>query len=170
MIIDELLKSSGANSGTPLDRTEDGTQSKKTGEASKASTTCSKFVQIYKHTFSLFQNEFTVLQIVDVSDQIIVSRSKGEKKLLSLINATVSHEMRTPINSINSQNVQLKYLIGRLEEVLVPGAIEKADPALFKEKLKRIMSELKHCWEVMSRSTKFLIFVVNDMLDLSQLN
>jgi signal transduction histidine kinase len=27
----------------------------------------------------------------------------GEKKLLSLINATVSHEMRNPLNSIHSQ-------------------------------------------------------------------
>ena len=30
--------------------------------------------------------------------------ANGEKKLMSLINATVSHEMRNPINSINSQN------------------------------------------------------------------
>jgi hypothetical protein len=29
--------------------------------------------------------------------------AKGEKKLLQLINATVSHEMRNPINSIQNQ-------------------------------------------------------------------
>jgi signal transduction histidine kinase len=31
------------------------------------------------------------------------NKATGEKKLLALINATVSHEMRNPINSINSQ-------------------------------------------------------------------
>ena len=29
----------------------------------------------------------------------------GEKKLLAMINATVSHEMRNPVNSIRGQNL-----------------------------------------------------------------
>jgi hypothetical protein len=31
--------------------------------------------------------------------------AKGEKKLMTLMNATVSHEMRNPINSLKSQNL-----------------------------------------------------------------
>ena len=46
----------------------------------------------------LFKHD--VLQIIDISSQIKYDIANGEKKLLSLINATVSHEMRNPLNSI----------------------------------------------------------------------
>jgi signal transduction histidine kinase len=45
------------------------------------------------------------MQIIDMSGQILINIRNGEKKLLSLINATVSHEMRNPLNSIYSQNI-----------------------------------------------------------------
>ena len=38
------------------------------------------------------------------------NKVEGEKKLLALINATVSHEMRNPINSIRSQILFQKML------------------------------------------------------------
>ena len=41
------------------------------------------------------------MQITDVSEKILLEMSIGEKRLQSLINATVSHEMRNPLNSIN---------------------------------------------------------------------
>jgi hypothetical protein len=43
-----------------------------------------------------------MMQLVDVSGSILYNIANGEKKLLSLINATVSHEMRNPVNSIHS--------------------------------------------------------------------
>ena len=43
-----------------------------------------------------------MLQITDISNLILYNKIKGEKKLLTLINATVSHEMRNPLNSIYS--------------------------------------------------------------------
>jgi len=43
-----------------------------------------------------------MLQITDISSLILYNIAKGEKKLLTLINATVSHEMRNPLNSIYS--------------------------------------------------------------------
>ena len=49
---------------------------------------------------------FQVLKIIDVSKDILYERANAEKRLLALINATVSHEMRNPINSINSQNIK----------------------------------------------------------------
>lgn len=48
-----------------------------------------------------------VLEIVDISDKIMYQMAKGEQRLLSLINATVSHEMRNPINSIHVQVVEM---------------------------------------------------------------
>jgi signal transduction histidine kinase len=37
---------------------------------------------------------------------------------LSIINATVSHEMRNPMNSIKAENTLKKELIRRLKELL----------------------------------------------------
>lgn len=47
-----------------------------------------------------------MLKIIDVSTDILYERANGEKQLLAMVNATVSHEMRNPINSINSQNIK----------------------------------------------------------------
>jgi signal transduction histidine kinase len=44
--------------------------------------------------------------------------AEGEKKLMSLINATISHEMRNPINSIRSQNMLQQQLNQKLDEIL----------------------------------------------------
>ena len=68
-----------------------------------------------------------MLKIVDVSMDVLYERSQGEKKLLTVINATVSHEMRNPINSINTLNIKqqeindkLRLLIEKLDKDLPP--------------------------------------------------
>ena len=68
-----------------------------------------------------------MLKIVDVSMDILYERSLGEKKLLTVINATVSHEMRNPINSINTLNIKseetnekLLRLIEKLDKGMAP--------------------------------------------------
>ena len=43
-----------------------------------------------------------MLQIKDISNSIMYNLAKEEKKLLTLINTTVSHEMRNPVNSIRN--------------------------------------------------------------------
>jgi signal transduction histidine kinase len=63
----------------------------------------------------------------------------GEKKLLSLINATVSHEMRNPINSIKSQCLQLKMLINKIKELLSNTKITSVKK--LKKKLRKIIIE-----------------------------
>ena len=47
-----------------------------------------------------------LIKIIDVSNEILYERASGERNLMSLINVTVSHEMRNPINSIKSQNIK----------------------------------------------------------------
>ena len=43
-----------------------------------------------------------VIKLTDVSGSILYNIASGEKKLLTLINAAISHEMRNPINSMRS--------------------------------------------------------------------
>jgi signal transduction histidine kinase len=46
------------------------------------------------------------------------NRVNGEKKLLALVNATVSHEMRNPLNSIHSQILNQSKILDKLQELV----------------------------------------------------
>lgn len=46
-----------------------------------------------------------MIQISDVSSKMMYDFAQADKKLLSLMNATVSHEMRNPTNSIYCQSI-----------------------------------------------------------------
>ena len=59
-----------------------------------------RYVRIHKEIVTTVFGTHEVLQIVDVSEKVQCEKAEGEKKLKSLINATVSHEMRNPVNSI----------------------------------------------------------------------
>ena len=82
---------------------------------------------------------------------------------MSLINATVSHEMRTPINSITSQNINLKHLVEKLGESLADSLSIEA----LQSKVRRLKDELGECCTILDSSSRFLAYEVNDMLDFS---
>ena len=67
---------------------------------------------------------YNVIQLVDISKDILYQRTAVEKKLLTVINATVSHEMRNPINSIAALNIKQEQVNGRLR-----GLINRFDSA-----------------------------------------
>ena len=45
-----------------------------------------------------------MLQLIDISAQVMYEKQKSLNNLLTLINATVSHELRNPLNSIIAIN------------------------------------------------------------------
>jgi hypothetical protein len=59
-----------------------------------------------------------MLQIIDISDSILYDQTKAKNEFLSLINATVSHEMRNPLNSICAENIQKQELVKQIKELL----------------------------------------------------
>ena len=44
-----------------------------------------------------------MIQVIDVTNTVKFDMSREQNELLSLINASVSHEMRNPLNSILAQ-------------------------------------------------------------------
>jgi len=46
-----------------------------------------------------------MIQISDISSKMMYDFAQADKKLLGLMNATVSHEMRNPTNSIYCQSI-----------------------------------------------------------------
>lgn len=65
---------------------------------------------------------FFVLKISDVSFNIKYDLSVGEKRLLELVNACVSHEMRNPINAIMAMTAELKDLTAQVFALWMSGA------------------------------------------------
>ena len=61
-----------------------------------------KFFQIKKSIIKTMgdNQEKQMICFVDISQKILYDSSKAEKELLSLINSTISHEMRNPLNSV----------------------------------------------------------------------
>ena len=81
-----------------------------------------------------------MIKIIDVSKNVQYERAQSEKKLLTVINATVSHEMRNPINSISALSIKQDETNEKLRLL-----IEKLDVDLpakrFKEELMTIYHE-----------------------------
>lgn len=62
-----------------------------------------KFFQIKKSQIVSGSKQSFLICFIDISQKILYDSSKAESDLLSLINSTISHEMRNPLNSIINQ-------------------------------------------------------------------
>ena len=74
-----------------------------------------RFYEFKHQKQSVNNEEFHVLQIVEVTSRVRVHLLKCHSHTLETINATVSHEMRNPINSILAQVLKL----GELNAILL---------------------------------------------------
>jgi hypothetical protein len=59
-----------------------------------------RFYKVQIQTIMIFDKQFNVIKLTEVSTLIKIWLFNGEKKLLKIINACVSHEMRNPLNAI----------------------------------------------------------------------
>ena len=82
-----------------------------------------------------------ILQFTDISTRIKYDVLTGNQQLLQTINATVSHEMRNPLNSIMSQNLKQEELAKRLDNIVDSLTPENAEES--KVLLKELSDELK---------------------------
>ena len=57
-----------------------------------------------------------MLQLLNISKDILYDREKTHSDLLMLISATVSHELRNPLNSLIAQNMEKTALYKELSE------------------------------------------------------
>jgi len=106
-----------------------------------------------------------MIQIIDVSTMVWFEQGREEKDLLSLINATVSHELRNPLNSIIAQNVRKESLY---ENMLIQlQFLDKQNDVT--RRMKSIMEELDDGLEVQNSSCQMMSFLVQDFLDYAQI-
>jgi hypothetical protein len=73
--------------------------------------------------------------------------------------------MRNPLNSINSQIIQMKHLNLKIKELVEDGQIITVDQ--LKEKIKLITTEQDWSLNILTSTERILTFQVADILDLS---
>ena len=56
-----------------------------------------------------------MLQIIDISNSVSLNQKLIENEMLEIINATTSHELRNPLNSMMAQNTKKEQLFKRIK-------------------------------------------------------
>lgn len=107
----------------------------------------------------------SMVQIIDVSDTILYERERGHTDMLQVVNATVSHELRNPLNSLIAQNIEKKALYKQLE-FLINKVIK--EPYLL-NRFQKIMDKLQYGNKVQEQSASVMRFLIQDLLDYSQI-
>lgn len=72
-------------------------------------------------------DDLSIMQIVDVSDSIFYSEQKTQNEFLEIVNATVSHELRNPLNSLKAQNILKRNLYNQLHLNLSSYNVDTSD-------------------------------------------
>ena len=70
-----------------------------------------EYYSVSKQVLNANNASFVVLRILDVTVQAKCDKLMMQSHFLQMINATVSHEMRNPINAIKGQALRLKLLV-----------------------------------------------------------
>ena len=101
-------------------------------------------------------------------------QSKAKSEFLSLINASVSHELLNPLNSVAAQNKLKSSIYKKLNEISL-----KSDPRddheamvelkVFKKLIRDLQGELFNGLEVQEASLDIMNFMIKNLLDYSQI-
>ena len=103
----------------------------------------------------------------DISQRILYDTSKAEGELLSLINSTISHEMRNPLNSVINQCKIIYAMCMTFNQVLTEGVSDM--PVIIFDQLKDVYDEVLKSVNIMSSSSQLLLLNVEDILGFAQL-
>ena len=80
--------------------------------------------------------------------------------MLGVINATTSHELRNPLNSLIAQNTKKDALYQNIKDICQHNSYTE---------ILGIIDELNDCSKVQNSSTKIMNFLIQDLLDFAQI-
>lgn len=115
-------------------------------------------------------NDKIMIQIIDVSDKMLYNEVKAEQEFLTLINATVSHELRNPLTSLICQTTQMEHYFKGFKLLI---SSLKVGEIITEEKIKQfsiIYNGLEICKSKLVSAAKFIDFFVHDILDYTVLS
>ena len=103
--------------------------------------------------------------VTDATISELFDLSKGEQRILQLVNACVSHEMRNPLNALIAQLLRLE-----TAENLLRQLIRNTNDPILTQQLNTILTEITQSREIQSSCSKLLTFYVEDLLCLAQID
>ena len=98
------------------------------------------------------ENEVMV-SILDTTHEILCNQEKAHSELLTMINATVSHELRNPLNAIVAFNDQKEHLYNKLEKIINSEALNPNEKIT---KTNEILIKLREGKNIQQSSTKLM--------------
>ena len=125
------------------------------------------FFQIKMQKIKLNMQNYFIYVINEVSNVVKIQRLMGEKKLLEMINALVSHEMRNPLNSINTMIIKNIDLCNQILDFIFDRTLSVQRLRLC---LKNHVDQLVENLQIQQSSSKVMDFCVNDMISFAQIN
>ena len=132
-----------------------------------------KYVQIkvqrVKQSSQKNKNKF-IIQLIDVSARMLYTEIKAQKEFLTLINATVSHELRNPLASLNSQIQLLGVCAKGLLQMFQTAVVGEQITTEMKTQAQKIVEGIQTCTHKISSAGKFIDFFVHDILDYTVLS
>ena len=108
--------------------------------------------------------------MIDISDKMLYNEAKAEKKFLTLMNATVSHELRNPLNALVSGIENMESYFDNLRQLLKYLESNDNVSTVIFEKLKLICEGLEINSNKMTSSAKFIDYFIHDVLDYTVLS
>jgi signal transduction histidine kinase len=115
------------------------------------------------------QNYKFMLCFTDISQKILYDTSKAEGELLSLINSTISHEMRNPLNSIVNQCTIMESLLHSFKLLIEQIKKLGAGFSNLEEQFVEIHKEVSSSINIQQSSSNLLLMNVEDILGYAQI-
>ena len=133
-----------------------------------------KYVQIksqnVKKTSEKCGQQRVMLQFIDVSSRMLYNEVKAKQEFLTLINATVSHELRNPLTSLLTQITLMGVFMACFENTLESMQVGSEISADLIKTLRDVFEGIKSSSQKLSSASKFIEFFVHDILDYTVLN
>lgn len=92
----------------------------------------------------------------------------AENEFLAITNATVSHELRNPLQSISSQNLKIKLCLKELMNILKTKGSSSVKQ--IEKSVQEIITMMDQSNKISDSSTNMMGFLVDDLLDFAQIN
>lgn len=81
------------------------------------------------------------MSLIDISSRIFYDDIKAKEEFTNLINSTISHEMRNPLNAIINQNLVQKQNFKKMDQIILE--ITHIVPPQIVERMKTIMRDMR---------------------------
>jgi signal transduction histidine kinase len=102
---------------------------------------------------------------------MLMNEAKAEQEFLTMINATVSHELRNPLNALISQVCMLNIFLNNFKVLLQTLKSQRNEnKSELIEQFESLMSRFSECCIRIDSAAKLIDFFVHDILDYTILN